>query len=295
MSLAELHDERAHSVAVRAAISISLAVSVLLGCGSSGFEPSELTEFPGDQPIVRSPQAPAIASSDPVPAPPPEPVDTGPADLAKVCAHWSEVMYPPGSERAEEEEACKFVLEAESTGPGWAEVSGCIMAGRDPEALGECILPKQISFFDLFLTEQEVPAGMMHLQEPNPTPNEQLGFVFGFSPWMNPNQNATMTAFFDMRYVFDTDAEAKAFLAADPDGAVSEGWPEIFDAQKIVEDCRVWGGERNGTVAYMYAFRYGSIVVKNFAKQGESAPSPLTPTMMIPYEKKILAKLEGLF
>jgi hypothetical protein len=126
------------------------------------------------------------------------------------------------------------------------------------------------------------------------------GIQAGFTVWMG-NSEKPIWRVVDIRFVFPTEGAASAFhlerLLEN-----SEGQPPVTDAPKVGSECHVFGGESiaqaPGTIAitmtaFYYIFRVRNVVVKFFAAQGPGTEEPLTPAMMIPIAKKIVARIES--
>ncbi len=291
-------------------------LSITLSACTSGFEPAELTEFPGTEPVVRQPREPGSDRQQP-PGPEPGPVAEV-ASVDQVCAHWFSLFeresgqLEPGAKDAHGM-LCLAVIPDLEKRTDWGETSACFMAAESQAAFDACTPieiaakpqppprtnpeePRKVDFLDLFLTASEVPEGMMQLQKPTPEANPKDGSVFGFSMWMNGSDTATMQSFFDLRWVFNSPEEAKRFIDEAADESLSEGYPKMPSAQTIGDDCHVYGGQgKAGIVAVVYVYRVGPVVVKNFSGQGKRATSPLKPVMVIPYVQKAHDKLVEIF
>lgn len=239
--------------------------------------------------------------------------------VEEVCDHWFQLFkgesgpLKPGAEDAHQM-LCMSLMPDLAAEPSWTETSACFMAAGSQAVFNQCASedlapspspaptappkpdePAQISFFDLFLAANDVPQGMMQMQKPTPQHNDD-GSVFGFSMWMNGSNTATMQSFFDLRWVFNSPEEATRFIEESADKSLSEGYPKMPNAQKIGQDCRVYGGEgKAGITAIVYVYRVGPVVVKNFSGQGKQATSPLKAVMMVPYVQKAHDKLAEVF
>jgi hypothetical protein len=155
----------------------------------------------------------------------------------------------------------------------------------DPgSARGELFLP-------MFLEKEDIKNGVRLTQDTRrylpPDPDDRsfdkyCGYHAGLALWEG-GFDRTIYRLVDIRYVFPTENEAKAYHA-DELFAKSEGQPEIPDAPKVGDECSVFGGNVKlmgvSLNHYYYIFRVQNVVVKLYACQGPDVVDPaetLTP------------------
>jgi hypothetical protein len=166
-------------------------------------------------------------------------------------------------------------------------------------ARGELFLPMFLDTHDLpnnVRMTQDTRSYLPLAPEDNAVFARHCGYHSGLALWEG-GFDQTIWRLVDIRWVFPTAAEARAFHKATTQ-ANSEGQPRISDAPTVGTDCAVFGGTANlsGTplTHYYYLFYVQNVAVKLYVAQGPDVVGDkrLTPAKVADFAKICVKRIQ---
>jgi hypothetical protein len=170
----------------------------------------------------------------------------------------------------------------------------------DPDSVkGELFLPMFLEKHDLIGDVRMTQDTRCHLppDRDDDAYASCCGYHSGLALWEG-GFDQTILRLVDIRWVFPTESEAKAYLSARIQ-ASSEGQPRIPAAPAVGAECAVFGGTIDVVgkplTHYYYIFRVQNVVVKLYVAQGPDAIGPrerLTPEKVAEIAKACVQRIE---
>jgi hypothetical protein len=162
------------------------------------------------------------------------------------------------------------------------------------------------AYLSTYLNQSDVGPALRWVQDSRVRRADPLDDVFarlhgrrsGLSVWLD-EMDCTIWRMVDIRFLFDTAAEATAYHHERLQYN-SEGKRPVRQFRSVGQECHVFGGtdklpvpggKELSMTAYYYIFRVGRVVAKLFVAQGQEATEWLRPEDVVPLAQRIADKI----